>query len=185
MSALLLIKNLFKMYKLSGYFAAFAFLITCSSCNNAKPKPVSNNISKTAVCVSGKKDSVINNPQKKYGNATVAEPCVKCFIEIVQTTPNYKAAVANAPSNMISYVLNWTKGTTKADTANNRSATNALKLDVVNKSIKGSVLATFIFDNSLSKLFTIHKGSKIELKIDKVDLQKIRDRCFWGVASGK
>jgi hypothetical protein len=172
------------MYKSSCYFAAFAVLLICGSCNNPKPKPVSTNIAKTTVCVSGKKDSVINNPQKKYGNATVAEPCVKCLIEVVQTTPNYKAAVAKTPINRINYVLNWTNGTTMADTANSRSATNALKLDVVDKVLKNSI-ATFIFDNSLSKLFNLSKGHKIELKIDSNGLKKIRTKCFWGVASGK
>lgn len=43
--------------------ALVLYYIVCSSCNN-KPKAVSADVTKTAVTVNGKKDSVRNNPKK-------------------------------------------------------------------------------------------------------------------------
>ncbi|MDB5131142.1 MAG: hypothetical protein JWR02_891 [Mucilaginibacter sp.] len=57
------------------HLALTGFLfVGLAACDQSKPKPVSNNITKTVVTVSGKKDSVINNPEKNYGNATVSDP---------------------------------------------------------------------------------------------------------------
>jgi len=106
--------------------------IVCNSCNN-KPKAVSADVTKTAVTVNGKKDSVSNNPKKNYGNATVADPCVKCLIKVIQSTADYKTAVASKSANNISYVVNWAEGANTGDTTNKRSATNGLKLDVMEK----------------------------------------------------
>src|SRR5471030_2765476 len=84
------------------------FLVAAlAACNQSKPKPVSNNITKTSVTVSGKKDSVINNPEKNYGNATVSEPCVKCLIGIIQQSKNYKTLTSKAESANIVYNVNW------------------------------------------------------------------------------
>jgi hypothetical protein len=39
-------------------------LVGLAACDHSKPKPISNNITKTVVTVNGKKDSVINNPKR-------------------------------------------------------------------------------------------------------------------------
>jgi hypothetical protein len=154
-------------------------------CCNNKPKPVSKDIAKTAVTVNGKKDSVINNPKKNYGNATVAEPCVKCFIDIVQHTVEYKKAVESAPVKNISYVVNWAEAARPQDTAYKRSATNSLKLDIIEKSASQKKITSFVYDNALSKLYFLSMNSKKEVNVDSGGLKRIRDKCYWGVASGK
>jgi hypothetical protein len=158
--------------------------IVCNSCNN-KPKAVSGDVTKTAITINGKKDSVINNPQKNYGNATVAGPCVKCLIQVIQSTGEYKKAVASKPATAISYVVNWAEGANVGDAANKRSSTNGLKLDVMEKGAARNKIASFIYDNSLSKLFLAGNKDNIEVKVDSISLKKIRDKCYWGVASGK
>ncbi|MEO6632077.1 MAG: hypothetical protein ABIN13_10160, partial [Mucilaginibacter sp.] len=88
------------------------------ACNHSRPKPISNDVTKTAVSVNGKKDSVINNPQKNYGNATVSEPCVKCLMEIIHATNNYKLITASVPSQNISYEVNWITSSKPVDIGN-------------------------------------------------------------------
>jgi hypothetical protein len=158
--------------------------IVCSSCNN-KPKAISADVTKTAVAVNGKKDSVSNNPKKNYGNATVADPCVKCLIQVIQNTADYKTAVASKSANNISYVVNWAEGANTGDTTNKRSATNGLKLDLMEKGTANNKIASFIYDNSLSKLFLVADSHNIEVKVDSISLKKIRNKCYWGVASSK
>lgn len=159
-------------------------IIVCCSCNN-KPKPVSNDITKTAVTVNGKKDSVINNPQKNYGNATVAEPCVKCLIQVIQHTVEYKASMASKSINKIKYVVNWAEATQPANVTNKRKTTSGLKIDVVEKETPDNKIASFIYDNSRSKLFFIDNSKETDVKIDKSDLKNIRNKCYWGVSSSK
>jgi hypothetical protein len=157
----------------------------CLSCNNNKPKPTSNDITKTVVAVNGKKDSVVNNPQKNYGNATVAEPCVKCLIQVVQSTYKYKASVKSSPAAGITYIVNWAEGTPPADTSGKHSNTNALRLDVLDKGASKDKIASFIYNNTLSKLFFVATNNNIEIKLAEMDLRLIRNRCYWGVASSK
>ncbi|QHS57017.1 hypothetical protein GWR56_16255 [Mucilaginibacter sp. 14171R-50] len=157
--------------------------IASISCNNHKAKPVSNDIAKTAVTVNGKKDSVINNPQKNYGNATVAEPCVKCLLDIIQKTTDYKSLVASRQAKDITYKVNWVESSQPQDTTNKRPATNGLKVDIMEKSARDPKIASFIYDNSSSKLFfEVNKG-KTEVKVDNPGLKMIRQKCFWNVAS--
>jgi hypothetical protein len=163
---------------------AVLLIIVCSSCNN-KPKPISNDVTKTTVTVNGKKDSVINNPQKNYGNATVAEPCVKCLIQVVQHTVEYKASIASKSVGEIKYVVNWAEATQPENVTNKRKGTNGLKIDVVEKETPNDNIASFIYDNSSSKLYFIDNGKETDAKIDKRDLKNIRNKCYWGVASSK
>jgi hypothetical protein len=161
--------------------------IICTSCNHNKPKAVSQDVTKTTVRVNGKKDSVINNAQKDYGNATVAEPCVKCLIQVVQNDANYKHSVAAKPAQAIKYLVNWVPSN-KADSLNKKGATNGIRVDIIDKSANDKKLASFIYDNALSKLYFVNStgnGEKTELKTDAVTLKKIRDACYWGVASGR
>jgi hypothetical protein len=175
------------MSKLVSIITVVVFFIALAACNRNKPKPVSSNIVKQAVLVNGKKDSVINNPEKNYGNATVSEPCVKCLIQVVQSTNSYKTSIAGvAPQSMI-YNVNWVKAEGLQDTTNGKGSTSALRVDVVEKGSNNKTLSSFIYDNSLTKLYFLNissKSAKIELKTDSVLLKKIRNACYWGVASG-
>ncbi|RYU92518.1 hypothetical protein EWM62_03545 [Mucilaginibacter terrigena] len=155
------------------------------SCNNNKPKPVSDDITKTAVTVNQKKDSVINNPKKNYGNATVAEPCVKCIIGVIQKTIDYKVVTSSRSTKDIYYVVNWIEGAQPQDTTNKKKATNSLKVEILEKNATNPKVASFIYDNSLSKLYFELNNGKNEVNIDKAELKLIRDKCYWGVASAK
>ncbi|MFA6082953.1 hypothetical protein [Mucilaginibacter sp.] len=166
---------------------AAMFYIALAACNRNKPKPVSSNITKQTVVVNGKKDSVINNAKKNYGNATVSEPCVKCLIQVVQSTDNYRTSVAGAIAKNIIYNVNWVKAEEVADTTNGKGSTSALRLDIVEKGVNDKKLSSFIYDNSLAKLYFLKNASgneKNELKTNEIVLKKIRNACYWGVASG-
>ena len=175
------------MSKSTLIITVIMFFIALAACNRNKPKPVSSNIVKQAVLVNGKKDSVINNAEKNYGNATVSEPCVKCLIQVVQSTNDYKTSITGvAPKNTI-YNVNWIKAEGLQDTTNGKGSTSALRLDVVEKGSNNKTLSSFIYDNSLGELFFLKnesKNEKKELKIDEIALKKIRNACYWGVASG-
>jgi hypothetical protein len=159
--------------------------MVCFSCKNNKPKLTSTDATKTAVTVNGKKDSVSNNPEKKYGNATVADPCVKCLIQVVQSTEEYKAAVTAKSAGDVNYVVNWTKGKNTDNTVNKRGVTNSLQLDVMKKGDATRKIASFIYDNSLFKLYMLGKSVNSVIKVDTIAIRKIRMKCFWGVASSK
>jgi len=160
-----------------------AVCVLVGACNSNKPKPVSDSISKTTVLVNGEKDSVINNPRKSYGNATIAEPCVKCIIEVIQADEGYKKSAATAQD--LNYVINYVKTTQPQDTISEIKATNALRVDVLEKDGTPHKLSSYIYDNSLSKLYFINGSIKTEVKTDAASLQRIRNSCYWGVASGK
>ncbi|MDB5288152.1 MAG: hypothetical protein JWR05_3101 [Mucilaginibacter sp.] len=175
------------MSKSASIIIVIVFFTALVACNRNKPKPVSSNIVKQAVLVNGKKDSVINNAKKNYGNATVSEPCVKCLIQVVQSTNDYKRSITGvAPQKMI-YNVNWVKAEGLQDTTNGKGSTSALRLDVVEKGLNNKLLSSFIYDNSLAKLYFLKNESKKsnnELKINEIALKKIRNACYWGVASG-
>ncbi|WP_374949307.1 hypothetical protein [Mucilaginibacter sp.] len=171
----------------SVLFLASAILMAVAACNNNKPKPTSNDIVKQTVTINGKKDSVLNNARKNYGNATVSEPCVRCLIQAVQATAEYKNAIVNVTPEKISYNINWVTGEGNADTVNTKGATNALKVIVLTKGSETHKFPYFIYDNTAAKLFVAGNGTseKKEVKIDDLLLKKIRNACYWGVASGK
>ena len=173
------------MFKSATFIIIALCFIVCSSCNNNKPKPESNDITKTAVNVNGKKDSVINNPNKNYGNATVADPCVKCLIKIVQATHEYNMVMVNKRASAVNYVVNWDRDNNKADSITKNSVINSLRIDVVEKGEAKNKIATFKYDNKLSKLLFVGEDAVIDIKISAADLKMVRNKCFWGVASAK
>ena len=160
-------------------------LLLFAACDRSKPKPMSNNISKTNVTVNGKKDSVINNPQKRYGNATIAEPCVKCLLQVIQNSESYKNATQSVKHNDIIYTVGWVSK--KIKNIGNDSIGNGMQVDVIQKADSQQIsLSTYLYDNSNSKLYLLNKKMKYEaepLIIDSMSLKKIRNSCFWGVAS--
>ncbi|RFZ94086.1 hypothetical protein D0C36_00560 [Mucilaginibacter conchicola] len=165
---------------------ALPLLFMAMACNNNKPAPASNDTTQTAVTVKNKKVAVINNPDKNYAKlATVPDPCIKCIIGVVQTTDEFKKLNVPANSSDIKYEINWVPAETSADTASKHISTNALKLDVINKSKSGAVLSSFVYDNTASKLFLLKDDAKTEIKADVNGLKKIRRACYWGVASAK
>lgn len=153
------------------------------SCNHHKPKAVSNSIAKTVVNVNGKKDSVINNPQKNYGNATIADPCVKCLLQAIQADSGYKESVAG--NTEIKYIINYVKTTQPQDTVSEIKATNALRVDVISQKPSPVKILSFIYDNSLGKIYAVANNAKTELITDDKSLKKIRNGCYWGVASAQ
>jgi len=162
--------------------------ISFTSCNGDKPKPVTTELNKTTVTVNGKKDSVLNNPKDNYGNATIAEPCVKCMITAVQADDHYKKSIVNTPANNISYVVNWVKADGLPDSLNNKKATNGLRLDVIDKGTGHKTLSSFVYDNSVTRLYYINNtknNSKTDINADPNNLKRIRNGCYWGVASSK
>jgi hypothetical protein len=162
-------------------------LITFTACNS-KPKPVSNNVTKTAVTVDGKKDSVINNPEKNYGNATVSEPCVKCLVAVIQSTAKYKMLTTSVPPQNIIYDVNWITSKKPVNVGDSVKIINGMAIDV-NLKDGGSPkkLATFLYNNENARFYWINDQNQFEssLQIDSTSLKKIRNSCFWGVASAK
>ncbi|MBD1391978.1 hypothetical protein [Mucilaginibacter glaciei] len=168
--------------------AAIYMLFVLFACNNSKPKPTSADVTKQTIRVNGKKDSVINNAKKNYGNATIADPCIRCLVRAVQLTAEYKQNIAGVEAKRVIYKINWVIADGTVDTLNTKGATNALRVDVVDKGQKGKNLSAFIYDNSIAKLYFLKnnlRSGQMEVKIDSVQLKKIRNACYWGVASGK
>ncbi|MGY4536213.1 hypothetical protein ACVW0P_000620 [Mucilaginibacter sp. UYNi724] len=162
-----------------------AIIVMMAACQNNKPKPTSAD-GKTAVTINGKKDSVLNNPEKNYGNATVADPCVKCLIKVIQATGDYKKVIANKPADKISYVVNWDNGSKDADTVDVKNAAiNSIKIDIIENVAVKNKIATFNYNNKLSRLSFVSEDAIIDEKISEQDLKLIRNKCFWGVASSK
>ena len=168
-------------------FASF-IVVGLSACNQSKPKPVSNNITKTTVTVGGKKDSVINNNQKNYGNATVSEPCVKCLIGMIQQTKNYKTITGAAEPQNIIYNVNWITSSKPVTLADGSKIINGMAIDIDSKD-DGTTkkLTTYLYNNQNEQVYLLNAGNKyaIDSKIDPSSVKKIRNACFWGVASAK
>jgi len=173
----------------AGLTAFIIFVMaTMSACNNGKPKPVSKDITKTTVAVDGKKDSVINNPEKNYGNATISEPCIKCLIGVVQKTDGYTNLTSAIPPKNIIYDANWITSSKPVDLYNNDKIVNGMMI-VINSKDGGSTktLATYLYNNENGRFYlqddqTQHTN---DIKIDSAAMKKIRASCFWGVASAK
>ena len=162
--------------------------ITLSACNHSKPKPVSNDISKTMVTVNGKKDNVINNPEKNYGNATVSEPCVKCLIGVIQTTGSYKKLTTSIMQQNIIYDVNWITSKKPIDIGNGKQIINGMQIAVNKKtSGKSNNITTYLYDNKKAQFYITNPSIKLinNAEVDTIVLKKIRNSCFWGVASSK
>jgi hypothetical protein len=168
-------------------FAIF-ILMMVAACNHSKPKPISNNITKTTVTVDGKKDSVINNTQKNYGNATVSEPCVKCLIAVIQNTDSYKKLTGALPPQKIIYAVNWITSTKPRAIGNRNRIINGMAVDVNQKTgTETQRMITYLYNNADSRLYLINSKNKFDggITVGDTSLTKIRNSCFWGVASAK
>ncbi len=170
------------------YMVPLILIFSVTACNRNKPKPISNDITKTTVAVNGKKDSVINNPEKNYGNATVSEPCVKSLLIIIQNTDSYKKMTsAIAPQNII-YDVNWITSSKPMDIGNGDKIVNGMAVAVISKS-GGShkKLITYLYNNEDAQFYLQNMNSNYDkdVKLDSASLKKIRNSCFWGVASAK
>jgi hypothetical protein len=170
------------------YVALLGLFIVLAGCDRSKPKPISNNITKTTVVVNGHKDSVINNPQKNYGNATVSEPCVKVLIGVIQLTKNYKMLTTKVdPQNLI-YNVNWITSSKPVAIGDNGQIVNGMAVDIKLKD-DGSQkkLTTFLYNNENARIYMLNSQNKydVDSKVDPASLKQIRNACFWGVASSK
>jgi hypothetical protein len=167
--------------------AAIFLIVAIAACDRSKPKAVSNNITKTSVTVDGKKDSVINNPEKNYGNATVSEPCVKCLIDVIQQSKNYKAVTSASEAANIAYNVNWITSSKPVSIGSGRIV-NGMAVDVNLKDDGNSKkLTTFLYNNEDAKIYFLNAKNNydIDSKVDSFSLKRIRNNCFWGVASSK
>jgi hypothetical protein len=157
-------------------------LLACNS-----PKPISQGISKTTVLVTGKKDSVINNPQKKYGSASVADPCVKCLLKAIQASKSFKENTSAVSPQNINYVVNWVKASARVpDTS---KVTSGLRVDV-RKSEDGEEkkLCSYIYNNTSGTMYLLDSNNNDQQEISGITpdiLKGIRNSCYWGVASDK
>ncbi|MCS3734188.1 hypothetical protein [Mucilaginibacter dorajii] len=162
--------------------------VSCSQ-PEKKPVPLSKDISKTTVQVAGKKDSVINNPQKNYGSATVADPCVKCLLQVIQESKSYKESTASLSSQDINFTVNWVKASDPALTPDTSNKTNGVRVDV--KKIEDGEdkkLCSYVYNNINGTMYLINNQNKLEHAVSSITpelLKKIRSSCYWGVASGK
>ena len=168
-------------------FVIFSFANTLLSCKHSKPKPVSNDISKTAVVDSGHKDSVIDNPRKNYGNASISEPCEKSLISIIKSSSSYQKSTNGVAEKSLLFVINWVKGSTPYHVENGGKITNGLEVDV-NEKTGGMAknLAAYIYNNENDRLYLRNAKNNFEedqLKVDSMTLKRIRNSCYWGVAS--
>lgn len=173
--------------KLNSCFCVL--IIALCACSSPKPNPVSNDVSKTTVQVAGKKDSVINNPQKNYGTATVADPCVKCLLQVIQTSKSYKENTASVLPQNITYTVNWIRASAPAEPANSSKITNGLKVDVrQNEDGEEKKLCAYVYNNENGSMYLLNNENKYQQQVSSVTpaiLKKIRNSCYWGVASGK
>lgn len=167
---------------------SIAFVSACTQ-QPAKPKAVSKDISKTTVQVAGKKDSVYNNSQKNYGVATVGDPCVKCLLQVIQESKSFKDNTANLSAQDINYTVNWVKAADPALTPDTSAKTNAVRVDV--KKIEDGEdkkLCSYVYNNVNSTMYLINNQNKLVHAVSSITpelLKKIRNSCYWGVASGK
>jgi hypothetical protein len=171
------------------FILPIAIALTACTQQPAKPKAVSKDITKTAVQVDGKKDSVYNNPDKNYGPATVGEPCVKCLLEVIQQSKSFKDTTANLASQAINYTVNWVKAADPQPKPDTSTKTNAVRVDV--KKIEDGEdkqLCSYVYNNVTGTMYLINKQNKLEHAVSNITpqlLKKIRNSCYWGVASGK
>jgi hypothetical protein len=163
-------------------------IVALAACNHSKPKPISKDITKTTVAINGKKDSVINNPKKNYGNATVSEPCVKCLLQVVQNTGSFKKLATSIPRERIIYNVNWITSSKPLDLGNGSKIINGMEINVNQKT--GGVMKTltiYVYNNAEGKFYSLNKSKSFhsDENVSDASLKKIRNSCFWGVASNK
>ncbi|WDF80814.1 hypothetical protein PQ469_12430 [Mucilaginibacter sp. KACC 22773] len=177
--------------KLNVVFLTVFTAISITACNQqkAKPQAVSADSSKSTVQVNGKKDSVLNNPQKKYGIATASDPCVKCLLQVIHESKSFKANTASLSPQDINYTVNWVKAADPALQPDTSNKTNAVRVDV--KKIEDGedkVLCSYVYNNVNGTMYLINNQNKLEHAVSSITpdlLKKIRNSCYWGVASGR
>ena len=176
-----------RILKLNTCFYIIAMAL--SACEHAKPKPISKDITKTTVQMPAKKDSVINNPQKNYGTATVAEPCVKCLLQVIQASKSYKQNTVSVSSQNITYTVNWISASAPAEPASKSNTTDGLRIDVrKNEDGEEYDLCSYAYNNKAGTMYLLNNEGKYQQPISSITpevLKKIRNSCYWGVASGK
>ena len=170
-------------------FVLLCGLILNSACNHSKPKPVSDSIHQQTVTVNGAKDSVINNSKQNYGSeATISSPCVKCLLGVIQNTDKYKSLRTSIPQQNLIYNVNWVTSKNPVEIDSSAKINNGLMIKVQLKD-RGSakMLATYLYNNQNSRFYLLNTQNKYEQEapIDSSSLKKIRNSCFWGVASEK
>ncbi|PWK79331.1 hypothetical protein LX99_01788 [Mucilaginibacter oryzae] len=175
------------MLKLRTYICIF--LVTASACQQAKNKPASKDSSKTSATVADKTDSVINNPTKKYGSATVPDPCVKCLLEVVKDSKSYKESTENVSEQNIGYTINWVTAIAKNGSAKEDNKTNAIRIDVKkDEDGEATHLCSYMYNNVNGTMFVLTDKDKYQHEVSGITpaiLKKIRNSCYWGVASAK
>lgn len=178
--------NQLSMKNLHFVLIVYACFMLVTSCNHNKPKPVSKNITKTTVTVNGQKDSVINNPAKNYGMATISGPCTKLLLQNIQATDEFKTLITGKQPKDITYVANWVKAAEPKIESGNGKITNGIEVIINDKSAGNTIkLGSYVFNNEDGKLY-FSKGGKPYQMIKDVDttaLKQIRNGCYWGVAS--
>lgn len=176
-----------RILKLNTCFCIMMAALT--ACEHAKTKPVSADITKITIQVAGKKDSVINNPQKNYGTATVAEPCVKCLLQVIQVSKSYKENTASVSSQNIAYTVNWIRASAPAEPANKSNLTDGIRIDVrKNEDGEEHNLCSYAYNNQSGTMYLLNNEGKYQQPISSITpeiLKKIRNSCYWGVASAK
>lgn len=163
----------------------FSAVFILNACNQ-KPKPVSKNITKTTVTVNGKKDSVINNTAKNYGTATISGPCLKTLLQQIQATNEYKTLINGESHGNIKFVANWVKADDASLQSNNPKITNGIQVLVDdNTEQAANKIATFIYNNEDAKLYFNNGSGQYHVikNVDTAALNRIRNACYWGVAS--
>lgn len=169
----------------------FIISIVTTACSQPEKKPssVSKDTTKTTVQVAEKKDSVINNPQKNYGSATVGDPCVKCLLQIIQESKSYKESTINLSPQDINFTVNWVKASDPALTPDTSNKTNGVRVDVKRiEEGEDKKLCSYVYNNTNGTMYLINSQNKLEHAVSSITpdlLKKIRSSCYWGVASAK
>ena len=176
--------NVFKMY-----IPVCVLLCAITACKQPKTPAQATDTSKTAVAVAGKTDSVINNPGKKYGNATVAEPCVKCLLQVIKDSKSYQENTANISDSNINYTINWVNAAAPALSADSSRKANGIRIDVKkDEDGEDTRLCSYVYNNTSGTMYLLNSENKYQHEISSITpeiLKKIRNACYWGVASGK
>jgi hypothetical protein len=166
-------------------FIIVTWMLSVFSCRHSV-KPQSKDYIKVKITDSGHKDSVIDNKQRLY-NASIPEPCLKCLIAEVRNAAQLKQYVNSADSSKLVYQIDWASGPKLKDSL--EKAGSGMIIHVLRKtSALKDTLAVFTFDNVVGQLYFINdkNGKQLQtVKLDSLSRLKIRNACFWGVASGK
>ncbi|HEX8019379.1 hypothetical protein [Mucilaginibacter sp.] len=177
------------LFKPCIYFCVLAMTLSaCKQLNKqSKPVPALSDTSKTVVTVADKKDSVINNPQKKYSGATVSDPCVKCLLAVIQDSKSYKENTSGISSQSINYTINWVKASAPALTPDTSHKTNGIRVDVKkDEDGEATRLCSYVYNNTSGTMYLLNSQNKYQHEVSSITpaiLKKIRNSCYWGVAS--